>query len=143
MLIRKENKVVSVKRSKLLTESVQPFKFNDIIVSDTLYDNVDSAQQAKRRGWNVPEAANTAIQLLSEFNNLCDLEKKGTSKQRLLKLASHVQELVQQSNRDMDGGDLMLSWQRWLGSDFNYVKGQMRMFASDIADAIYDLKNSK
>lgn len=122
------------------SSNTQPMKFSDIIVSDTIWDYSDQAMQAKRKQVSIPDAAETCIQICTNFNKLCELENRGSSKERLLKLAEEVQDLVQMSNNEMDGGAWERSWKRWLGSDFNYVKRQMREFAEDLAKAIYDLK---
>ena len=153
MLVRECNKVrhnVSDEhtlQNKMLrkeaSSNTEPMKFSDIIVSDTLWDYSDQAMQAKRRQWSIPDAAETGIQICANFNRLCELESKGASKERLLKLAEDVQDLVQMSNNEMDGGAWERSWRRWLGSDFNYVKRHMREFAEDLAKAIYDLKQAK
>ncbi len=139
MLIRKGSRVIRTEASS----NTQPMKFSDIIVSDTLWDYSDQAMQAKRKQWSIPDAAETGILICANFNRLCALEGKGASKERLLKLAKDVQDLVQMSNNEMDGGAWERSWKRWLGSDFNYVKRQMREFAEDLAKAIYDLKQSR
>ena len=133
----RSNKVVKTEAS------AQAFKFSDIITSDTLWDMADEAIQAKRNQWGIPDAAETGILICTNFNKLCELEAQGVSKDRLLKQASYVQDQVQRANREMDGGSWMASWKRWLGSDFNSVKRQMIAFASDLAKAIYDLKNAK
>ena len=124
------------------SSNTQPMKFSDIIISDTLLDYSDQAMKAKRKQWDIPDAAETVIQICMNFNKLCELEGRGSSKERLLELAEDVQDLVQMSNNEMDGGAWERSWKRWLGSDFNYVKRQMREFAEDLAKAIYDLKRS-
>lgn len=118
-------------------------KFADLFVPDALWDKADIAMKAKRNQWGIPDAAETGILICTNFNKLCELEGQGVSKDRLLKQASYVQDTVQRANREMDGSSWMASWKRWLGSDFSAVQRQMKSFAGDLANAVYDLKNSK
>ena len=134
----RRNKEFTLRKESSL--NTQPMKFSDIIVSDTLWDYSDQAMRAKRKHWSIPDAAETCIQICTNFNKLCELEGRGSSKDRLLELAEDVQDLVQMSNNEMDGGAWERSWKNWLGSDFNYIKRQMREFAEDLAKVIYDLK---
>lgn len=123
--------------------SSKALKFADLFVPDALWDKADTAMQAKRNQWGIPDAAETGILICTNFNKLCELEGQGVSKDRLLKQASYVQDQVQRANREMDGSSWMASWKRWLGPDFSAVQRQMKSFAGDLANAIYDLKNSK
>ena len=118
-------------------------KFSDLFVPDALWDKADIAMQAKRKQWSIPDAAETGILICTNFDKLCEMERQGASKDRLLKQASYVQDQVQRANREMAGGSWTASWKRWIGPDFLIIQRQMKTFAEDLASAIYDLKNSK